>query len=104
VGGSGGIGAASARAFVAVGARVVLAQTAHSAEVAATLAASLPGQGHASAQYGAGHTLTVYAIGDWWFKRPIALGSCRKLPRSGQSILLTARPLPVCRCSPMGIS
>jgi len=46
VGGSGGIGAASARCLAGAGARVVITHTARSAEAAATLVAALPGVGH----------------------------------------------------------
>jgi NAD(P)-dependent dehydrogenase (short-subunit alcohol dehydrogenase family) len=46
VGGSGGIGAASARLLAGAGARVVVTHTARSAEAAASLANSLPGAGH----------------------------------------------------------
>ena len=46
VGGSGGIGAASARKLAEAGACVVVTHTARSAEVAQRLAASLPGEGH----------------------------------------------------------
>jgi 3-oxoacyl-[acyl-carrier protein] reductase len=46
VGGSGGIGAATARLFAGAGARVVVTHTGRSAEAAASLADSLPGAGH----------------------------------------------------------
>ena len=46
VGGSGGIGAASARLLAGAGARVVITHTARSAEAAVSLADSLPGPGH----------------------------------------------------------
>jgi len=46
VGGSGGIGAASARLLAGAGARVVITHTARSAEAAASLTGALPGPGH----------------------------------------------------------
>ena len=46
VGGSGGIGAATAHRFAGAGARVVVTHTARSAGAAASLADSLPGAGH----------------------------------------------------------
>ncbi len=46
VGGSGGIGAASARKLAEAGARVAVTHTARSAEAAQRVVASLPGEGH----------------------------------------------------------
>ena len=46
VGGSGGIGAASARMLAGAGARVIITHTARSAKAAASLAGKLPGAGH----------------------------------------------------------
>jgi len=46
IGGSGGIGAATARLLAGAGARVVITHTDRSAEAAASVTASLPGAGH----------------------------------------------------------
>jgi 3-oxoacyl-[acyl-carrier protein] reductase len=62
VGGSGGIGAASAQLFAASGATVVLTHTDRSAETASALAASLPGEGHAALPADVGDTASLVAL------------------------------------------
>jgi 3-oxoacyl-[acyl-carrier protein] reductase len=64
VGGSGGIGAATARLFALAGARVALTHTARSADAAATLAASLPGGGHLALPADVADTASLLALRD----------------------------------------
>ena len=64
VGGSGGIGAASARLLAEAGARVVVTHTARSAEAAASLARSLPGAGHAALPADVADTASLLALRD----------------------------------------
>jgi 3-oxoacyl-[acyl-carrier protein] reductase len=64
VGGSGGIGAASARVLAEAGARVVVTHTARSAEAAASLARSLPGAGHLALPADVADTASLLALRD----------------------------------------
>ena len=64
VGGSGGIGAASARILAGAGARVIVTHTARSAEAAASLAASLPGSGHIALPADVADTPSLLALRD----------------------------------------
>jgi 3-oxoacyl-[acyl-carrier protein] reductase len=65
VGGSGGIGAASARLLAEAGARVVVTHTARSAEAAASLAgSSLPGAGHLALPADVADTASLSALRD----------------------------------------
>ncbi len=64
VGGSGGIGAASARLLAGAGARVVLTHTARSAEAAASLARSLPGADHLALPADVADTASLLALRD----------------------------------------
>lgn len=64
VGGSGGIGAATARMFAASGARLSVTHTARSADTAAALVASLPGSGHLALPADVADTATLRALRD----------------------------------------
>jgi 3-oxoacyl-[acyl-carrier protein] reductase len=64
VGGSGGIGAATARLLAGGGARVVITHTARSAEAAASLTASLPGVGHVALPADVADTASLLALRD----------------------------------------
>ena len=64
VGGSGGIGAASARRLAEAGARVALSHTARSASAAAALAAALPGAGHVAMPADVADTASLLALRD----------------------------------------
>jgi 3-oxoacyl-[acyl-carrier protein] reductase len=64
VGGSGGIGAASARLLAEAGARVVVTHTARSAEAAASLVRSLPGAGHFALPADVADTASLLALRD----------------------------------------
>ena len=64
VGGSGGIGAASARMLAEAGARVAITHTARSADKAAALVAALPGGGHLAAPADVADTATLLALRD----------------------------------------
>lgn len=64
IGGSGGIGAATARLFAEAGARVAVTHTARSADAAATLAASLPGSGHLTLPAEIADTASLLALRD----------------------------------------
>jgi len=64
VGGSGGIGAASARLLAEAGARVVVTHTARSTEAAASFACSLPGAGHLALPADVGDTASLLALRD----------------------------------------
>jgi 3-oxoacyl-[acyl-carrier protein] reductase len=62
VGGSGGIGAATARRLAEAGARVVITHTDRSSGEAAALAASLPGTGHAALPADVADTASLLAL------------------------------------------
>jgi 3-oxoacyl-[acyl-carrier protein] reductase len=64
VGGSGGIGAASARLLAGAGARVVVTHTDRSAEAAASLARSLPGAGHLALPADVADSASLLALRD----------------------------------------
>jgi 3-oxoacyl-[acyl-carrier protein] reductase len=64
IGGSGGIGAASARLLAGSGARVVITHTARSAEAAASLANALPGAGHLALPAEIADTTSLLALRD----------------------------------------
>jgi 3-oxoacyl-[acyl-carrier protein] reductase len=64
VGGSGGIGAATARMFAEAGARVAITHTARSAAAAAELAARLPGEGHLALPADVADTASLLALRD----------------------------------------
>jgi 3-oxoacyl-[acyl-carrier protein] reductase len=64
VGGSGGIGAATARLLAGAGARVVITHTDRSAEAAASLTASLPGAGHGALPADVADTASLLALRD----------------------------------------
>jgi 3-oxoacyl-[acyl-carrier protein] reductase len=64
VGGSGGIGAASARLLAGAGARVVITHTARSTEAAVSLADSLPGAGHLALPADVADTASLLALRD----------------------------------------
>lgn len=64
VGGTGGIGAATARQLAGAGARVAVTHTARSTEAAAALAASLPGDGHIALPASVEDTLSLLALRD----------------------------------------
>ena len=64
IGGSGGIGAATARLFAGAGARVVITHTARSGAAAAGLAKSLPGAGHLALPADVADTASLLALRD----------------------------------------
>ncbi|MFZ2105667.1 MAG: SDR family oxidoreductase [Roseiarcus sp.] len=64
VGGSGGIGAATARVLAEAGARVIVTHTARSAGAAASLADSLPGSGHMALPADVADTTSLLALRD----------------------------------------
>jgi 3-oxoacyl-[acyl-carrier protein] reductase len=64
IGGSGGIGAATAHLFAGAGARVVITHTARSAVSAAALAESLPGTGHLALLADVADTASLLALRD----------------------------------------
>jgi 3-oxoacyl-[acyl-carrier protein] reductase len=64
IGGSGGIGAASARLFAGAGARIVLTHTSRSATSAAALAKNLPGAGHLAIPADVADTASLLALRD----------------------------------------
>jgi 3-oxoacyl-[acyl-carrier protein] reductase len=64
IGGSGGIGAATARLFADAGGRIVITHTTRSAASAATLAESLPGAGHLALPADVADTASLLALRD----------------------------------------
>jgi 3-oxoacyl-[acyl-carrier protein] reductase len=64
IGGSGGIGAATARLFAGAGARIVITHTARSAVSAAALVESLPGAGHLALPADVADTASLLALRD----------------------------------------
>ena len=64
VGGSGGIGAATARLFAGAGARVVVTHSGRSAEAAASLADLLPGAGHLALTADVANTASLLRLRD----------------------------------------
>jgi 3-oxoacyl-[acyl-carrier protein] reductase len=64
MGGSGGIGAATARLFANAGARIVITHTTRSAVSAATLAESLPGSDHLALPADVADTASLLALRD----------------------------------------
>jgi len=64
VGGSGGIGAASARMLAEAGARVAITHTARSADKAAAIVAALPGAGHIALPADVADTGSIIALRD----------------------------------------
>jgi 3-oxoacyl-[acyl-carrier protein] reductase len=64
IGGSGGIGAATARLFAGAGARIVITHTTRSAASAAALAESLPGAGHLALPADVADTASLLALRD----------------------------------------
>ena len=64
IGGSGGIGGATARLFAGAGARIVITHTARSALSAAALAESLPGAGHLAVPADVADTASLLALRD----------------------------------------
>jgi 3-oxoacyl-[acyl-carrier protein] reductase len=64
IGGSGGIGAATARLFADAGARIVITHTTRSAVSAATLVESLPGAGHLAFLADVADTASLLALRD----------------------------------------
>lgn len=63
-GGSGGIGAASARLLAGAGARIVITHTARSADAAVSLAGALPGAGHIALPADVADTASLLALRD----------------------------------------
>jgi 3-oxoacyl-[acyl-carrier protein] reductase len=64
IGGSGGIGAATARLFAGAGARIVITHTIRSVVSAAALAESLPGAGHLAIPADVADTASLLALRD----------------------------------------
>jgi len=64
IGGSGGIGAATARLFAGAGARIVITHTIRSVVSAAALAESLPGAGHLALPADVADTASLLALRD----------------------------------------
>ena len=64
IGGSGGIGAATARLFAGAGARIVITHTGRSGVSAAALAESLPGAGHLALPADVADTASLLALRD----------------------------------------
>jgi 3-oxoacyl-[acyl-carrier protein] reductase len=64
IGGSGGIGSATARLFAGAGARIVITHTTRSAVSAAALAESLPGSGHLAFPPDVTDTASLLALRD----------------------------------------
>jgi 3-oxoacyl-[acyl-carrier protein] reductase len=64
IGGSGGIGEATARLFAGAGARIVITHTNRSAVSAAALAESLPGAGHLALPVDVADTASLLALRD----------------------------------------